>query len=41
MEGDSDNEEDGSKLTNDTSRDRMNHDNDVNDPVNVSNFTEF
>ena len=37
MEGDSDNEEDDSKLTNgDTSRDLMNYDDDVNDPVNVS-----
>merc|ERR1719268_379637 len=35
MEGDSDNEEDESKLTNgDTSRDLMNYDDDVNDPVN-------
>merc|ERR1712130_593503 len=35
MEGDSDNEEDDSKLTNgDTSRDLMNYDDDVNDPVN-------
>merc|ERR1712055_902704 len=35
MEGDSDNEEDETKLTNgDTSRDLMNYDDDVNDPVN-------
>ena len=40
MDGDSDNdEEDDSKLTNgDTSRDLMNDDDDVNDPINVSNF---
>jgi len=35
MDGDSDNEEDETKLTNgDTSRDLMNYDDDVNDPVN-------
>ena len=40
MDGDSDNdEEDDSNLTNgDTSRDLMNDDDDVNDPINVSNF---
>ena len=42
MEGDSDNEEDESKLTNgDTSRDLMNYDDDVNDPVNVSCLIEI
>ena len=42
MEGDSDNEEDESKLTNgDTSRDLMNYDDDVNDPVNVSYSIEI
>ena len=42
MDGASDDDEDDEKMTNgDTSRDLMNYDDDVNDPVNVRHLTKY